>query len=181
MRFREVERAPNDSHGPFGYEDLARRRRLLEPRRDVDRVTRDERAPDAGRADRDLPGVDTDAQRQLVVEQCGKLTLHGKSRMQRTLAMILLRGTCPEGHENCVARELLHRPTRGLGFVRHRPVEAVEQCSHALGVLVRRERSRANEVGEEDRYEFPLLCRRWLNRRGTCRTEAGGLGECGST
>src|SRR6185312_885105 len=60
----ELESATNSGHGPLPREDLAGGGRLLEPRRDVDRVAGDKRASLAGAAEDDFAGVHAYAQRQ---------------------------------------------------------------------------------------------------------------------
>ncbi len=76
-----------------------------------------------------------------------------------------------EGSHDRVSRELFDRSTRPLNLVGHRLVKAVETSSNALGVLVPGERRRADEVGEENRDELPLL----PNAHGAKSRRAMGL------
>ena len=70
LRFVELERAARGGDRPLAGEDLARRRRLLEPGGDVHRVAGHERAALAGAADHDLAGVDPDPQLQRRLAAC---------------------------------------------------------------------------------------------------------------
>jgi hypothetical protein len=102
-------------------------------------------------------------------------SLHAERRVQCSLCVILEGGRSPEGRHHGVADKLLHGAARLLDLLGHRVVEAIELSPRPLGILLRPERSRADEVGEEDGRDLPLLCglRLALDRRGACRTEVG--------
>ena len=95
-------------------EDVSRLRRLLEPRGDVDRVARRERA---ALARHDLAGVDAHAHLQLGPELALEVRIETTERLAQ-----LVRGACSpervvlvhdgdtEDRHDCIADELFHRP-----------------------------------------------------------------------
>ena len=126
-RLAELERAAHERRRALADQDLARRRRLLEPSCDVDGVAGDERAALARPADDDLAGVDADAQRRARRRRASAGDGASQARVQRALGVILERGGRAERRHHCIAGELLHRPARALDLGRHRVVEAIEQ------------------------------------------------------
>ena len=96
---------------------------------------------------------------------------HRQRRVQRALGVILQRGGRAERGHDRIAGELLDRPAGALDLRRHRVVEAVEDDARPLGILLA-ELGRADEVGEEDGRELPLLAR--SRRLSLDRCAAGG-------
>ena len=131
----ELERSGRERGRAYTDEDLARRSRLLEPRRDVDGVAGDERAAFAGAAHNHVAGVHADAQRELLSEQCTQPPLHRERRVQRALRVILERSRCTERGHYGVAGKLFYRAACRLDLAGHRVVEALERRSGALGIL----------------------------------------------
>jgi hypothetical protein len=82
--------------------------------------------------------------------------------VQRALRMILLGSRNAERRHHRVADELLHRAAGALDLLCHRVVETLEQHARSLGILLAELRG-ADEVGEEDTCQLPLLAGR--NRR----------------
>jgi hypothetical protein len=72
----------------------------------------------------------------LVAEQLAQPALHAERRVERALRMILERGRRAEGRHHGVADELLDRASRLLDLLRHRVVEAIEQSSRPLRILL---------------------------------------------
>ena len=105
--------------------------------------------------------------------------LHRERRVERTLRVILLCRGRTEGCHDRVADELLDRPAGVVDLGRHRVVEAVEEGARALRVLRVRELGRADEVGEENGRELPLLARLDGSRERvrTAGTEPSALQE----
>ena len=155
----ELESSADRGDRPVADENLARLGGLLQAVADVDGVTRGERAALARRPDDDLPRVDADAHLRGAFEEPVQAPLHGESRMERALRMILERQRGAEHGHHRVSCELLDRAARAFDLLLHRVVEALEPSAHALGVAVARERRRPDQVAEEDRHELPLLAR----------------------
>src|SRR6266851_5785436 len=86
--------------------------------------------------------------------------------------MVLERSRRAERCHHSVARELLDRPAGALDFLQHCVVEALEQSSRALRILVTGEGRRADQVGEYHGRQLPLFG--WLfgrDRRTAGRAE----------
>jgi hypothetical protein len=167
VRLVELECASRGRDRPLPGENLARLGSLLEPRRDVDRVTRDEGAAFAGAADHDLSRVHPDPKLERRLEPAQ----HRKRRVQRALGVVLERGRrAKDGHDG-IACEFLHRPACGLDLRRHSVIELVEHDAGAFWVLLA-ELGRADQVGEEDGGDLPLL-----RRRGRLRLDRGAAGS----
>ena len=143
------------------HEDLARARRLLEPRGHVDRVPGCEPLLRAGD---DLAGVDSDphlerravvAHQPLVeagqsVAQLGR-GAHGAERV------VLVHDRDAEDRHHGIADELLHRSAMPLdGEPRHVEV-ARQHAPQRLGIESLAKRRRAGHVAEQDRHDLALL------------------------
>ena len=153
----KIERSARGRHSPLAGEHLPRLSRFLKPVARVDGVACDERAPDARLADDYLAGVHTDAHCQIALEQLMQPALHPERCVQRSLCVILERRRRPEHRHDGVPRELLDRPAGSLDLLGHGFVEALEAQANPFGILVSRQRGRADEVGEENRDELPFL------------------------
>ena len=76
--------------------------------------------------------------------------------MQRPLGVVLERlGNTEHGHHR-IAGELLDRPPGASDLVGHGVVEALEQETRALRILLVAERRRADEVGEQHSGQLAL-------------------------
>src|SRR5207244_12055021 len=101
-----------EAPGERPREDLARRRRRLEPSRDVDALAGDEELVALGRARRDLAGVHPHPKldalhRSYVREREGDE--HRVGRAERAFRIVLMRGRDPEDGHPGVADDLLDR------------------------------------------------------------------------
>ena len=173
-RLGELERATNCRCRPLADEDLARPRGLLEPRADVHGIARDEGGPFPGAADHHLAGVDPDPQAKTLAEQFTQPPLHAERRVQSPLRVVLERSRSAERRQHGVAHELFHRAARLLDLLRHRVVEAVEQGSSPLRILLGSEGRRSHEVGKENGRHLPFFSglRAALHGRRAARAEA---------
>ena len=171
-RLAELEGFPDERCSAFADEHLARRRCLLEPRRDVHGVAGRERASFAGPPDHDVPGVHPNPQREAVAEEALQALEHPQRRLQCPLRVVLLGGRRAEDRDDGVADELLHRPAaeRDLGF--HGVVELLQEISRVLGIEFVAERGGADEIGEQKRRQLPLHCTR------ITRASRTGLKSC---
>ena len=109
----ELERAVHRFGGSGANDGRARRRRLLEPRGDVDRVPGDERAAHARLPCDDLAGVHADAELEPPVEHRLQALLHGERGVQGPLSVVLERLRDAEDGHHRVAGELLDVPRHG--------------------------------------------------------------------
>jgi hypothetical protein len=107
---------------------LAGCRRLLQTRRNIDRVASDKGFPFARN---DLACVDADA--DLELEERGR-PLHLRRGTHRPQCVILVSAGHPEDGHDCVADELLHRPTVPLDDRPHLLVVAAHQPPQWLRV-----------------------------------------------
>ena len=151
---------PHERQRRGADQDLARRRRLLEPGRDVDGIARDERLALAGH---DLAGVDARAKRerdrQLLAERRQPLAdlrhrAHGPQRI------VLVRDRDAEHRHRRVADELLHRAAVPLHDQPDLLEVAAHRAPHRLGIEPLAERRRPGHVAEDDRHRLPHLPRR---------------------
>ena len=137
--------AARELHGLRADVHLVRRRRLLEPRRDVHGVAGDETL---ARARDDLAGVDADARLHAERRQRVAHLVRGSQRAQR---VVLVQHRHAEDGHHRVADELLDRAAVALDDRLH-PVEvAREQRAQRLGIRRLAERRRAGDVAEDDR------------------------------
>jgi hypothetical protein len=155
----EVESFADERGGALPDKHLARRRRLLEPRRDVHGVAGRERAPLAGPSDDDLARVHPNPQREAVGKDVPQAVEHPQRRLQRPLCVILLCARGTEDRDDRIADELLDRAAaeRDLSF--HRVVKTLQEISRVLGIEFVAERGGADEIGEQDRRQLPLHAR----------------------
>jgi hypothetical protein len=79
--------------------------------------------------------------------------------VQRTLGMVLERSGRSERCHHCVADKLLDSSTGPNDFRSHRLVEAFEDGPRPLRILRTPESGRADNVGEYDCRQLPLLDR----------------------
>ena len=141
-------------------QDLARRRRLLEPGGDVDGIARDERLALAGH---DLARVHARAERerdgQLLAERRQPLAdlRHRPHRPQR---VVLVRDRDAEHRHRRVADELLHRAAVPLHDQPDLLEVAAHRAPHRLGIEPLAERRRPGHVAEDDRHRLAHLPRR---------------------
>ena len=148
----------------FGADqDLARRRRLLEPGRHVDRVARHERLALAGH---DLARVharpERERHRQLLAERRQPLAdlghcTHGPQRV------VLVRHRDAEHGHHRVADELLHRAAVPFHDQPDLLEVAAHRAPHRLRVEPLPERGRACHVAEDDGHRLPHLA--WRRHR----------------
>ena len=156
-RCRELERSRDGRDGALAGEHLARLRSLLEPIGDVDDVSCHEGPSLVRDADDDVPGVHSDAEPELAVEETPHPLLHRECGMQRALGVVLERGRSAEHRHHGVACELLDGPARPLDLLAHCVVERLEARPHALRIAIAGVLGRADQVGEENGDELALL------------------------
>src|SRR5213596_2035853 len=94
---------------------------------------------------------------ELAAEELAQSALHGQRRMQSAFRMILEGGGRPEDSHDRIPCELLHCSAGALDLVRHPLVESLQAKPDPLGVLPRRERCRADQIGEKHggQFSFP--------------------------
>ncbi len=102
--------------------------------------------------------------------------------MEGTFGVVFQRRRSAESGHDRVADELLDGAARGLDLGLHGVVEALEERPGPFRILRRRERGRADEVGEQHRRQLAFLAclRRLLDRCTADMTEARSVGERGS-
>ncbi len=130
-------------------QDLPGLRDLLEPRRDVDRLTGCERR--VGLVSHDLARFDPDPRLQaepvdgVEDRDCGA---------NRALGVVLVRGRNPECRHDGVAGELLDDATVRRDALRDMLEEGVDAPANDLGVARGDKRGRADEIDEEHGREL---------------------------
>jgi len=149
-----LDRIANEPTRPTSDQRLAGRRRLLEPRGDVDRVACDKRLSLAGD---DLAGVDADADTELERPR-GGMHLGGCAHCAKRIVLMRLRHA-EHGHHR-VADELLHRAAVPLDDGPHLLVVATHQSPQGLRVYTLAERGRADDVAEQHGDGLSHLARR---------------------
>ena len=80
--------------------------------------------------------------------------------------MILEGGRCPEDSHDRIACELLHRSADALNLIRHPLVEPLQAKPDPLRVLPRRERCRADQIGEQHGDQLSFLTNDRIFRHG---------------
>ncbi len=150
-RILDDERPGREAVGRRADEDLARPRRLLEPRCKIDGLAGDEGG--IGVLDDDLARLDTDT--RLDAELDDRLA-HREGRTSRAQRVVLVRLRYAEGRENCVAGELLDDAAVDRHAVRDQLEEAVHAPPHDLGVGRGDEARRVDDVHEQHGCELPL-------------------------
>ena len=135
------------------HQHVARLRRLLQPRRDVDRVT-GRKALLSPR--HHLPGHDADPPLQ---PELGQRVTHLRRRPYRPQRVILVQHRHAEHGHHGVADELLHAAAVPLHDRLH-PLEiAREQRPQPLGIERLTQLGRAGQVAEQHRHRLALLLR----------------------
>ena len=169
LRVERLRRArPPRRHARAGAsaadQDLARRSGLLEARRDIHRVARDERLAGGRIAGHDLARVHADPRRkgdalvsfELLVEPAENLA-HLGGRAGRAKGIVLVHTRDPEHRHDGVADELLD----GSAVAFDRRLHLVEVAGHhpaeRLGIELLAERGRAGDVAEDHRDRLALL------------------------
>ena len=163
----DLHRVPDELLRFLPDQDLAGLRGLLEPRRDVDGVARDERVALAGH---DLARVHADPRPQPDRRDGRPQLDRGANRPER---VVLVRLRDAEDRHHGVADELLDRAAVPLED-RPRILEvAAHRRPHGLGVEALPERGRARQVAEDDRDGLPDLAGRFglLERRSAGAAE----------
>ena len=168
-----LDRVPHEPVGIRAQQHLTDPGRLLESRRDVDRVARDERV---GRARDDLASVDADP----YVDLDRVAELQRRSHGTERIVLVHLRHT--EDRHHGVADELLDRAAVTLDRGSRRLEVPRHRGARRFRVEPLRARGRADHVAEEHGHRLPLLARQLgLGEYGaTGVTEAGALPVLGS-
>ena len=135
-------------------QDLARPRRLLESRREVDGLAGDEGR--VGVLDDDLSRLDPDP--RLEPELADRVA-HGERGLGRALRVVLVRLRHAERGEDGVPGELLDDPAVEHHAVGDHVEEAVDPPPHDLGVATRDEARRVDDVDEQHCCELSLHTR----------------------
>ena len=172
LRLHVLDRRSCGAVGLLADEDRVHRRRRLEPRGGVDHVAGDHSfaVPGLGpqRDDR-LAGVDRDP--DLEVEpfhgvQVADPVPDPEGRPHRPLGVVAVGDRGAEDAHDGVADELLHRAPERLDLVAKACVVRRQDRADVLGVELLGPRREADEVGEKDGDDAPLLARAlWRRRR----------------
>src|SRR3954466_668698 len=144
---------------PLADEDAVDRRRALQPRGGVDDVAGHHCVALAGlRSERDerLTGVDGGADLEFLPARVAD----GERRTHGALGVVLVRDRRAEDGHHRIPDELLDGAPEALELGTKLRVVSRERRADVLGVEPLRARGRADEVGEEDRHDLPLLARR---------------------
>ncbi len=163
----DLDRLPDEPVGRLADENLECRRRLLEPRCDVDRVAGDEPLTRGGVPGDDLTRVHAGPVRELdapalleLAVQLRERLLHREGGPDSAKSVVLVDPRQAEDGHDRVADVLLHRSAVMLEDLAH----LVEVARHHLAQRFRIERlakaRRAFEVGEDDGDCLPYLLRR---------------------
>ena len=151
---------PHERERGGADQDLARRRRLLEPGGDVDGIAGDERLALAGDdLARVHAGAERERDRQLLAERRQPIADlgHGADRPQR---VVLVRDRDAEHRHRRVADELLHRAAVPLHDQPDLLEVAAHRAAHRLGIEPLAERRRPGHVAEDDGHRLAHLPRR---------------------
>ena len=147
--------------GLLAKQDLARLRRLLQARGDVERVAASDRLPRRRVADDDFAGVDphprtesdAPAGLELAVQALERLA-HLAGGPHSAERIVLVQHRYAEHAEHRVADELLDRPAVPLEDWPHLVEIAQHHEPQRLGIDVFAEARRAGDVAEENGYGF---------------------------
>ena len=155
----------------------ARRRRHLEPLRDVHRVAEGGVvATRAQRTDEHLAGVDADAHLDVDVEPIGPRAdrlLHPQRRPHGPLGVVLVAHRRAEQGDDGVADDLVDAAAERVDVVDEALEAPVDDALHLLGITALGQRGEADEVGEQHRGDAALVRARGVQRhaRSSGRTE----------
>ena len=89
---------------------------------------------------------------------------HRQAAEGRAKRVVVVRLTCAEHREHGVADELLDGPAEALELAAEPAVVGREQRAHVLRIQPLGRGGEADEVGEEDSDDFPLLAERLPGR-----------------
>ena len=153
--------------GSFPNEHGSRVCELLQPSRDVDRVSaHHELAPGCCiSAGDDFACIDANAERDLGTVMAladrgcerRKRLLHGKGGAHRSLRVVFVGLGYPEDGQDGIAHELLADAAEALHLRVHESEQLALERSHVLGVEPLAERRRPGEVGEKHGDYSPLF------------------------
>ena len=118
--------------------------------------------------DEGLARVDRDPQRDAGLR---RRVPDGEGRAYGTFRIVLVGDRGPEHRDDRIADELLDRAAKPLQVRSHASMMCSEHCPHVLGVASLGQSGRADEVGEYDRHDLPLLA--WGNRSSEHTAAAG--------
>jgi hypothetical protein len=158
---------PYEGVGRGSEEDLARLRRPLQTRRDVDGIADDERVSSPGISDHDLTGIDADPRLDLLAESLSDLDVqlaerpgHRVGRSHRAERVVLVQaGNAEHGHHG-VADELLDLAAVAFELVPHATKEAGDQLPSRFGIELFPQRRGADHVAEHDGHCLAIAFRR---------------------
>ncbi len=168
--------------GPLGHLHGPGVGALLQARGEVDRRAEEQALLRGLGADGDRPGVDAHPRPERDREPValadpldpldeGEAGPHGAQRV-----VVVDLGDAEDADDR-VAGEVVRAAPERLELLGHGPVEGRDDLAVALGVDLRRELRRADEVDEDDRDDLALLGRGGLDRVGAVRAEPSALGE----
>jgi hypothetical protein len=156
-----VDRVADEPERLGSDQDLPRLRRLLEPGRDVDRVSGDKPLL---RARNDLAGVEPNAQRQrravIALElfiELPKRHAHLCRRTHRPERIVLVQDRDAEHRHDGIADEFLHRALVPLDHLPHRVEIARHDPTQRLWIKPLPQRGRATHITKADRDPLPHL------------------------
>ena len=148
-----LDRVAHKRQGRFAEQDITWTRRLLQARRDVDRIARREALLGARH---NLAGIDPDPRLQAQLRQSVP-HLHRRADGAQGVVLAHL-GNAEHGHHR-VADELLDRPAVQLDDALHPLEVAGKQGTQGLGIRRPAQRSRAGDVAEQQGHRLALLAR----------------------
>ncbi len=184
LNLLDVDVVANEPVCEIAEQDLLRARGLLQARRNVHGVARDEALPGRRIARDDLPRVHAGSNGEPhapvaleLVVQHGLRPLHpgGRPHGPQGVVFVELR-KAEHGHDR-VADELLDHAAVPLQLRPHCVEVARHHLAQGLGVELLAHRRRALEIGEDDGHDFPELLRRrrFRERRAARQAELGDL------
>ena len=157
-RCRELERSRHGGDGALAGEHLARLRSLLETIGDVDGVSCDERASLVRDADDDVPGVHSDAELELAVEEtppsAAASRVRHAARARRDPRARPEHRTPPSRRRRRTSRRSRPSARSPRASRRRRPRDAPARARDLRSPAYC---GRADQVGEENRDELALL------------------------
>ena len=158
---------------------------MLEAGGDVDRVAEQALALGGSGHGHHLSGVDPDPVLETNAARAFQALVdllqpdaHVPGGVERSVRVVAVGHRQAEHGHDRVADELLHRAARALDLGPHTAQVGVDHLLQTLSVEALSEGRRADQVGEQDRYDLPLLERDLrLDRLSAFRAEASAIVE----
>ncbi len=174
----ELEQIAQELPCRFADHQLARLGQRLQPGREIGRVA-DHGLLTGGAladqlADHDEPGRDADPAGERLARTCGQIgdgVAHREPGPDRPLRLVLVRYRPTEIGQDAVAHELRHMALEPGDLAGHGVLVGAQDVAHLLGIQLRRERGRADEI---DEHHSQLAALRLAGGRASLGDVAGG-------